>query len=91
MAMQAKLLESIREEYEHNIAQQLFVNPESWAMVKKAKDETVKIINLAGQQMEPTSTAMDLSAKIFEIVGEVGTMPTEIAVENLKAELQKLF
>lgn len=90
-AMQAKLLESIREEYEHNIAQQLFIDPESWEMVKKAKDETVKIINLAGQQMEPTSTAMDLSGKIFEIVGEVGTMPTEIAVQRLITDLQKLF
>ena len=91
MAMQVKLLETIREEYEHNIAQQLFISPHAWEMVRKAKDETVKIIHLAGQQMQPTSTAMELSSKIFEIVGEVGQMPTEIAVELLKKELQELF
>lgn len=91
MALQAKLLESIREEYEHNIAQQLYIKPTTWEMVKKSKDETVKIINLAGQQMEPTSLGMDLAAKIFEIVGEVGTMPTEISVEALKRDLQELF
>ena len=90
-AMQIKLLESIREEYEHNIAQQLFINAGTWDMVKKAKEETLKIIHLAGQQMEPTSTGMDLSAKIFEIVGEVGTLPSEIAVEALKKDVQQMF
>lgn len=91
MAMQAKLLESIREEYEHNIAQQLYIAPATWELVKKSKEETVKIINLAGQQMEPTSLGMDLSGKIFEIVAEVGVMPTEIAVQALKNDLQQLF
>ena len=33
----------------------------------------------------------DLAAKIFEIVAEVGKMPTEITVDYLKTELQKLF
>lgn len=91
MAMQAKLLESIRQEYEHNMAQQIFVSPSAWELVKKSKEETLKILNMAAQQMEPTSMAMDLSAKIFEIVGEVGQLPSEIAVDVLKKELQQLF
>ena len=41
--------------------------------------------------MTATSNGMDLAGKIFEIVAEVGTLPTEIAVENLKKELQQLF
>lgn len=90
-AFQIKLLEAIREEYEHNIAQQMYVSPDSWEMVKKSKEETVKIINLAGQQMMPTSMAMDLAGKIFEIVAEVGVLPTEIAVKALKEDVQKLF
>ena len=90
-AMQVKLLEAIREEYEHNIAQQLFISPAAWDMVKKSKEETIKIINLAGKQMTATSNGMDLSGKIFEISAEVGTLPTEITVEVLKKELQQLF
>lgn len=90
-AMQIRLLESIREEYEHNVAQQMFVSHEAWDFVKKAKEETVKIINLAGKQMTPTSTATDLASKVFEIVAEVGTLPSEIAVDYLKKEVQELF
>lgn len=90
-AMQVQLLEAIRNEYEHNIAQQMFISLPTWDMVRKSKDETVKIINMAGQQMTPTSTGMDLSSKIFELVAEVGELPTEIAVRALKEEFQTLF
>lgn len=90
-ALQAEFLKAIREEYDHNVAQQLFISPQGWQMVKNSKEETIKIINLAGNQMSAAATGMDLSAKIFEIVAEVGQMPTEITVEYLKRELQDLF
>lgn len=89
--MQAELLKSIREEFDHNVAQQIFISPKAWEMVRNSKEEIIKIINLAGSQMTETSMAMDLSAKIFEISAEVGTLPTEITIEYLKRELQELF
>jgi hypothetical protein len=90
-ALQAEFLKAIREEYDHNVAQQLFVSPQGWKMIKNSKEETVKIINIAGNQMLANSTGLDLSAKIFEIVAEVGQLPTEITVEYLKTEFQEMF
>lgn len=88
---QSELLKAIREEYDHNVAQQIFISLQGWEMVRNSKEETIKIINLAGSQMDVKSMSSDLAAKIFEIVAEVGKMPTEIAVDYLKTELQKLF
>lgn len=90
-AMQAELLKAIRDEYDHNVAQQIFVNPQIWEMVKNSKEETIKIINIAGNQMAATSMGMDLSAKIFEVVAEIGELPSEITIKVLKEDLQKLF
>lgn len=90
-ALQAEFLKAIREEYDHNVAQQLFVSPQGWQMVRNSKEETIKIINIAGNQMLATSTGLDLSAKIFELVAEIGQLPTEITTEYLKKELQELF
>ncbi len=89
--MQAELLKAIREEYDHNVAQQIFISPKAWEMVRNSKEETIKIINIAGGQMSDISMALDLSAKIFEITAEVGQLPTEITTEFLKRELQELF
>ena len=89
--MQAELLKAIREEYDHNVAQQIFISPKAWEMVRNSKEETIKIIIIAGGQMSDISMALDLSAKIFEITTEVGQLPTEITTEFLKRELQELF
>ena len=90
-AFQAELLKNIRSEYDHNVAQQLFITPQVWEMVKKSKEETVKIINIASKQMEKDATSTDLSSKIFEVIAEIGDLPTEITVQKLKKELQRLF
>ena len=90
-AMQAELLKAIRDEYDHNVAQQIFITPGIWEMVKNSKEETIKIINIAGNQMAATSMGMDLAAKIFEVVAEIGELPSEITVKVLKEDLQKLF
>ncbi|MGB0933891.1 MAG: hypothetical protein ACPGU5_06385 [Lishizhenia sp.] len=90
-AMQADLLKSIREEYDHNVAQQIFISTQAWEMVKEAKEETIKIINIAAKSMDESATGTELSSKIFEIVAEVGDLPTEITIKFLKEELQRLF
>lgn len=88
---QTALLETIRKEYEHNLAQQIFVSLSGWEMVKSSKEETIKIVNIAARQIGEGASATELSAKIFEIVAEVGELPTEITIKQLKAELQRLF
>lgn len=88
---QAELLRNIREEFEHNVAQQIFISPQAWDMVKNSKEETIKIIHIAASQMNDTSTGTELASKIFEISAQVNPLPTEIAGRFLKEELQKLF
>jgi hypothetical protein len=90
-SLQADLLGIIRNEFEHNIAQQIFISPQGWKMVKDSKEEIIKIINLASSQIEENGSALDLSSKIFEISATLEKLPTEITNEYLINELQKLF
>ena len=89
--MQLILLESIRNEYEHNMAQQIFISKESWDIIKKAKDETIRIINLAGEKTKKDAKSIELSSNIFDIIKELEALPTEVAVNILKKEIQTLF
>jgi hypothetical protein len=90
-AFQQLLLENIRSEYEHNLAQQIFVSPEAWNMIRSSKEELVKIINIAAQQLPPTATCLDLSRGIFEITAQLKSQPTERAINYLKAELNQVI
>ena len=89
--MQHELLEQIRSEFEHNIAQQMFVSPQAWDMAKRAKDDVMQLVHIAGKQMEVSSTSTDMSAKMFELVAQVDPFPTDIAIRFLKEEFQSMF
>jgi hypothetical protein len=89
--LQGELLSTIRNEFEHNIAQQIFISPQGWKMVKESKEEIIKIINLASSQIDENGNALELSQKIFEIATQLEKLPTEITNEFLINELQKLF
>lgn len=90
-ALQMEFVKSIREEYDHNVAQQLFISPEGWQMIKNSKEDIIKLINAAGEQMAPTSTGLDLSSKIFEMLAQLKQLPSEVTVDFLKREFQGLF
>lgn len=90
-AFQSELLKTIREEFDHNVAQQLFISPEGWKLVSNAKEETIKIINVAAQHTQAEDNATKLAEKIFELVAEVGTTPSELAIDHLKGEFQNLL
>ncbi|MEO9532673.1 MAG: hypothetical protein ABJG68_16720 [Crocinitomicaceae bacterium] len=88
-AFQAKLLETVRQEFEHNLAQQIYISPEAWRVTKNSKEEVLKIINMAATKMEPTAMANDLSRGIFEITAQLEYQPTDGAIAFLKDELNK--
>lgn len=85
---QQKLLDSIRSEFEHNLAQQVYISSESWEVVQQSKEEVIKIINMAATKLDDTSLAGDLAKGIFEISAQLKSQPTDIAIEMLKSELR---
>ena len=88
---QAQLLKTIRDEYDHNVAQQLFISPLGWKLLQDAKEETIKLINISSGKIGGSTDSIMLSSAILASAAEVGELPTNIAVEYLKKELQSLF
>jgi len=82
------LIKTIRDEYEHNLSQQLYISPKSWDLVKGIKNELVKSINDAASQLEPNSEATELAKQIFILSSQ---LPINRVIENLKIEIQEYF
>ena len=91
LAQQGILLKTIREEFDHNVAQQLFISETGWKMMRDSKEESIRLINLAAAQMGENASSLDLSAKIMEMLAQLDVMPSEVAVSFLKQEFQSLF
>lgn len=87
--MQAVLLSTIRSEYEHNMSQQIYISPEVWESIKRAKENVVNAINIAAGNLPPEAMAIDLDSAIFQITAEES--PIAAAMKNLKKEIQTLY
>ncbi len=88
--LQKLLLRIIREEYEHNMSQQIFLTAESWELIKAAKEEVSSLINA-----NMNADRMDKNAGIY--AQEILAMgfpdekdPIDKAMRYLKNELTDL-
>jgi hypothetical protein len=89
--MHSLLLRTIREEFEYNLSQQLYVSGNAWELIKNAKEETIALINQASSGLPDNAPSADLVKKVFEIAISKGKLPVETALEEIKKELQRLF
>jgi hypothetical protein len=89
--LQAELIKAIRDEYEHNMTQQVYVSANSWAMVRNAKEEMVKLINISAGHLTVEASAIDLSQRILENASRIDKLPTDLAITYAKSEIHKMF
>jgi len=89
--LHVELVRTIREEYDHNITQQIYMSDKAWEQVKWAKEETIKIVNLASENVPEGSSGVELSKKIFEFVSELAVQPAQEATLFLRSEARNAF
>jgi len=85
------LLKEIREEYNHNLSQQVYMTDESWGMIKNAMEEVIMIINQAADQLKEEAKSIDLAKAIFEDIMERKIDPIDYPLKNLKDEIREVF
>lgn len=90
-AFRNDMTRAIREEFDHNLSQQIYVSEPLWRSVVQAKDETIQLINIAHKKMEPKATGLDMSRHIFDILSEVKKAPNEDALNLVRAEARKMI
>ncbi|MFP4059268.1 MAG: hypothetical protein ACLFUC_02145 [Bacteroidales bacterium] len=89
--LQGEILAVIRAEFEHNLSQQLYLSNQSWELIKSARENLIKIINSAAQNLDPNGPSFELSKVLLEKIMEMEKSPTMVALEFIKKEMQQLF
>lgn len=89
--LHGELIKTIRAEYEHNLSQQIYLSIGAWEMIKTAKEETAKIINISAEKTAATTSGLDFGQNIIRIASQLKKLPTEVAIEYLKKEFAENF
>ena len=89
--LQSSLLKTIRSEFEHNMAHQLYISDKAWEMVRMAKEDCIKFINQTALQTKPDGNSLQLCKLILENTMDRELDPTTKAIGYLKEEIRTLF
>ncbi|PZX12319.1 hypothetical protein LX69_02910 [Breznakibacter xylanolyticus] len=84
------LLKSIRSEFEHNLAMQLYVAGDTWEQVKEAREEVVKLINTSAAQVAPNAPSVELGRVIIEQGGGATLRSLKKAIDKVKSDVALL-
>ncbi len=91
LQLKTALIAVIRDEFEHNLSQQIYISIKAWEYVKNAKEEMIKLINTTSGNMEKDKTGADLATKLFEHIIHKKRLPVDVAIEFVKTEINQRF
>lgn len=88
---QAVLIANIRTEFEHNLAQQIYVEKATWYLTAVAKENVIALILGVAQNIGENAKAQDLQKMVLASLQKMEEMPTQAAVNSLLGEVKNLF
>jgi heme/copper-type cytochrome/quinol oxidase subunit 2 len=77
--MQILLMQATKQEFEHNITQQIYVSPEAWDALRNFKEQNLLVINQVASFLPQDATGMDLNKSLLEVL-----------IQNPKASLHNI-
>lgn len=90
--MQFILTKNIRDEFEYNITQQIYVTPEVWNAIKNLKEKNLLTIHQIASTLPENATGLDLNRALLEflVTDQHASLP-ELVSEALSYEAKKLL
>ena len=90
--MQMLMIQAIREEFDYNITQQIYVNTTAWEAVKNLKEQNMLAVNQLANILPPTATGLDLNKLILDYVmsDRKGNLH-EVVAEVISYEAKKML
>jgi hypothetical protein len=90
--MKIILVENIKQEFEYNSTQQLYVSPVSWDAVRNLKEQNIMIVNQVAASLPAEASGSDLNKKILEVImSQANSGLHEMVAQALNFEAKKLM
>jgi hypothetical protein len=89
--MQILMLDTLRQEFNHNLTQQLYISEKTWSAIINAKEQITRLINLTGTKMSKNSTFNEFASSFIEMYNEFENKPIENTILVIKKEATEIF
>ena len=90
--MQALLIENIKQEFEYNASQQIYVSKVAWDAVRNLRDQSILIINQVASLLPADAKANDLNKQLLQVMmNHQDAALHTIVLDALSFEAKKLM
>jgi hypothetical protein len=90
--MQFLLIESIKQEYEYNASQQIYVSEAAWNAIRSLRDQNLLMVNTIAKSLPTDATATELNRQLMEaMMQEEKAAIHTYATNILNAEAKKIM
>lgn len=90
--LQLAIIITIRTEFEHNLAQQIYVSKNVWDTVRSVKEQELNMVNNIASTLNPEASAKELHGKILDYILTVdGELPTDVALHIINEEVRRVM
>ncbi len=90
LQLQKSILQQVKQEWEHNISQQLYIRQDTWIMLSNAKESLIQLTNTCAAEVTLDSTALEYAKHIIQTFNKVEKTPASIAMNMLKRDIFKI-
>ena len=90
--MQLMLIETIKQEFEYNASQQIYVSQAAWEAVRNLRDQTLLIINSIARTLPAEASAHDLNKGLLEaILNQENAALHTFTLDTLNEEARRIM
>ncbi|MEO6288789.1 MAG: hypothetical protein ABIO76_02645 [Ginsengibacter sp.] len=90
--MQLSLIDAIRQEYDYNVSQQVYVSSEVWKAINNLKEQNIYVVNQLASTLPFKASGMDLNKQIIDfLINNPKASLHNVVLDALNFEAKKIM
>ena len=85
------LVQRVRQEYDHNLSQQIYVSDAVWDAIIEAREQMVLFLSTTARQFPPETNGLKVAELMLTAYAQNGETPNQKAMHLLKDEARGMF
>ena len=89
--LQHLMIAEIREEFNHNLSQQIYMSDNSWDLIKNTVEDVIALINTNAEKLNSDAKSVELARLIFVEIEKRDVDPVAVTLSEVKTEIREIF
>jgi hypothetical protein len=88
---QQMLINEVREEFNHNLSQQVYMGNGTWDLIRNTVEDVIALINTSAEKLKEDAKSVDLAKQIFANLSEEERDVVQDTLARVKSEIREVF